>query len=194
MGTPELEAKLKMIIKEGGEIVKTLPKYRDIHPDCERGIEVYEAAKLYNTTAKLALKEGDIYAAREALTLQNLVISTYFNELLFLSQGLYPTAAKLALKEGDINTLRKALVLQDSYINALFMLHDMESRAYEVGKYLTQQWKLPNIQDKKKKKSVPKDARNLTDKNRRSGQFLDENATLDEIIQNNIAKQNRSSD
>ncbi|MEK6968796.1 MAG: DUF444 family protein [Nanoarchaeota archaeon] len=65
--------------------------------------------------------------------------------------------------------------------------HDIESRAYEVGKYLTQQWKLPNIQDKKKKKSVPKDTYDLTDKNRRSGQFLDENATLEEIIKTNVA-------
>ncbi len=65
--------------------------------------------------------------------------------------------------------------------------HDIESRAYEVGKYLTQQWKLPNIRDKKKKKSVPKDTYDLTDKNRRSGQFLDENATLEEIIKTNIA-------
>lgn len=65
--------------------------------------------------------------------------------------------------------------------------HDIVSRAYEVGKYLTQQWKLPNIQDKKKKKTVPKDIYDLTDKNRRSGQFLDETATLEEIIKTNIA-------
>ncbi len=64
--------------------------------------------------------------------------------------------------------------------------HEIESDAYEMGRILTEQFQLPNLRDKGKKKSFTKYTYDLTDKNRGFGQVLDKKATLRRIIQTNI--------
>lgn len=87
MGTPKAE--LEKVIKGMDEVTKDLYRLKGIHPDHERDIEVYEAAKLYSTAAKLALKEGDINAARIAIELHLSCIRMYEDELsLFLSSRI----------------------------------------------------------------------------------------------------------
>ncbi|MGW8193831.1 MAG: DUF444 family protein, partial [Desulforhopalus sp.] len=65
--------------------------------------------------------------------------------------------------------------------------HDVESNAYDLGKILTEQFKLPNLKDKGKKRSLTRYTYDLTDKNRGFGQILDKKATLRRIIETNIA-------
>ncbi len=65
--------------------------------------------------------------------------------------------------------------------------HDVESNAYDLGRILTEQFELPNLKDKGKKKSLTKYTYDLTDKNRGFGQILDKKSTLRRIIQTNIA-------
>ena len=65
--------------------------------------------------------------------------------------------------------------------------HDVESNAYDLGRILTEQFELPNLKDKGKKKSLSKYTYDLTDKNRGFGQILDKKSTLRKIIQTNIA-------
>jgi len=65
--------------------------------------------------------------------------------------------------------------------------HDVESNAYDLGKILTEQFELPNLQDKGKKRSLTKYTYDLTDKNRGFGQVLDKKSTLRRIIKTNIA-------
>jgi uncharacterized sporulation protein YeaH/YhbH (DUF444 family) len=65
--------------------------------------------------------------------------------------------------------------------------HDVESNAYDLGKILTEQFELPNLRDKGKKRSLTKYTYDLTDKNRGFGQVLDKKATLKRIIQTNIS-------
>jgi len=65
--------------------------------------------------------------------------------------------------------------------------HDVESNAYDLGRILTEQFELPNLKDKGKKKSLTKYTYDLTDRNRGFGQVLDKKATLRQIIQTNIA-------
>lgn len=67
--------------------------------------------------------------------------------------------------------------------------HDVESNAYDLGRILTEQFELPNLKDKGKKRSLTKYTYDLTDKNRGFGQILDKKATLRRIIQTNIALQ-----
>ena len=65
--------------------------------------------------------------------------------------------------------------------------HEIESDAYEMGRILTEQFQLPNLKDKgKKKKSLTKYTYDLTDKNRGFGQVLDKKATIRRILQTNI--------
>jgi uncharacterized sporulation protein YeaH/YhbH (DUF444 family) len=64
--------------------------------------------------------------------------------------------------------------------------HEMESSAYDLGKILTEQFELPNLQDKGKKRSLTRYTYDMTDRNRGSGQILDKKATLREIIETNI--------
>ncbi len=64
--------------------------------------------------------------------------------------------------------------------------HEIESDAYEMGRILTEQFQLPNLRDKGKKKSFTKYTYDLTDKNRGFGQVLDKKTTLKRIIQTNI--------
>lgn len=65
--------------------------------------------------------------------------------------------------------------------------HDVESNAYDLGRILTEQFELPNLKDKGKKKSLSKYTYDLTDKNLGFGQVLDKKATLRRILRTNIA-------
>jgi uncharacterized sporulation protein YeaH/YhbH (DUF444 family) len=64
--------------------------------------------------------------------------------------------------------------------------HELESSAYDLGKILTEQFELPNLKDKGKKRSLTQYTYDLTDRNRGFGQFLDKKATLRQIIETNI--------
>ncbi len=64
--------------------------------------------------------------------------------------------------------------------------HEMESSAYELGKILTDKFKLPNLQDKGKKRTLTKYTYDLTDRNKGYGQLLDKKATLKQIVDTNI--------
>lgn len=71
-------------------------------------------------------------------------------------------------------------------------LHEIESTAYDLGRVLTEKFKLPNLKDKGKKRSLTKYTYDLTDMNRGFGQFLDKKATLKKIIETNLALGNIS--
>ncbi|MEN8122631.1 MAG: DUF444 family protein [Bacteroidota bacterium] len=64
--------------------------------------------------------------------------------------------------------------------------HDIGTEAFDLGKVLTEQFELPNLKDKGKKRSFTKYTYELTDKNRGFGQILDKKASLKKIIQTNI--------
>ena len=65
--------------------------------------------------------------------------------------------------------------------------HEMESSAYDLGKILSEQFELPNLKDKGKKRSLTRYNYDLTDKNRGFGQVLDKKATLRKILETNIS-------
>jgi uncharacterized protein len=65
--------------------------------------------------------------------------------------------------------------------------HEMESSAYDLGRILTEQFELPNLKDKGKKRSLTRYTYDLTDKNAGFGQVLDKKATLRKIVETNIA-------
>ena len=65
--------------------------------------------------------------------------------------------------------------------------HELESTVYDLGRVLTEQFALPNLRDKGKKRSLTRYAYDLTDKNRGFGQILDKKATLRQVVQTNIA-------
>lgn len=65
--------------------------------------------------------------------------------------------------------------------------HDVEANAYDLGRILTEQFELPNLKDKGKKRSLTKYTYDLTDQNRGFGQVLDKKATLRRILKTNIA-------
>lgn len=64
--------------------------------------------------------------------------------------------------------------------------HELESNAYELGKVLSQDFQLPNLKDKGKKRTLARYVYDLTDKNRGVGQILDKKATLKQIVETNI--------
>lgn len=64
--------------------------------------------------------------------------------------------------------------------------HDMTSEAFDLGKVLTEQFQLPNLQQKGKKPSLTKFTYDLTDRNRGFGQVLDHKETLKRVVQTNI--------
>lgn len=64
--------------------------------------------------------------------------------------------------------------------------HEMESSAYDLGKILTEQFELPNLKDKGKKRSLTRYTYDMTDRNRGFGQLLDKKATLRKILETNI--------
>ena len=64
--------------------------------------------------------------------------------------------------------------------------HELESSAYDLGKILTEQFELPNLKDKGKKRSLTRYTYDLTDRHRGFGQWLDKKATLRKILETNI--------
>ena len=64
--------------------------------------------------------------------------------------------------------------------------HEMESNAYDLGKILTEQFELPNLKEKGKKRSLTRYTYDLTDKHRGFGQLLDKKTTLRKIVETNI--------
>ncbi len=65
--------------------------------------------------------------------------------------------------------------------------HEMEANAYDLGRILTEQFKLPNLKDKGKRRSLTKFSYDLTDRHQGFGQLLDKKATLRRIVETNIA-------
>ncbi|MBF0406221.1 MAG: DUF444 family protein [Candidatus Riflebacteria bacterium] len=64
--------------------------------------------------------------------------------------------------------------------------HELDdSRAYEIGKALTEKFHLPNIQDKGKKTALDRYTYELTDVNRKFGQILDKKRSLKNILKTN---------
>jgi uncharacterized sporulation protein YeaH/YhbH (DUF444 family) len=64
--------------------------------------------------------------------------------------------------------------------------HELESSAYDLGKILTEQFELPNLKEKGKKRSLTQYTYDMTDRHRGFGQLLDKKATLRQIIETNI--------
>jgi uncharacterized sporulation protein YeaH/YhbH (DUF444 family) len=64
--------------------------------------------------------------------------------------------------------------------------HDIESNAYDLGRILTEQFALPNLKEKGKKRSLKRYTYDLTDRHHGFGQVLDKKATLRKIIETNI--------
>jgi len=64
--------------------------------------------------------------------------------------------------------------------------HDISTDAFDLGKVLTKEFKLPNLKDKGKKRTFTKYTYDLTDTNRGFGQILDKKATIKKVIQTNI--------
>lgn len=65
--------------------------------------------------------------------------------------------------------------------------HGLSKEVYEAGKILTEQFDLPNIENKGKKIAIPQYTYDLTDINDKSGQLLDKKKTLHAICKTNIA-------
>ncbi|MCD4741522.1 MAG: DUF444 family protein [Desulfobacteraceae bacterium] len=63
--------------------------------------------------------------------------------------------------------------------------HELESNAYELGKSLSEDFDLPNLSNKGKKRVLSRYIYDLTDKNRGVGQVLDKKATLKQVVQTN---------
>jgi len=63
--------------------------------------------------------------------------------------------------------------------------HELESSAYDLGRILTEKFRLPNLKDKGKKRSLTRITYDMTDRNRGFGQFLDKKATLRRILETN---------
>ncbi len=65
--------------------------------------------------------------------------------------------------------------------------HESASSAYDLGKILTEKFKLPHLEDRGKKRTFTRYRYEMTDKNRGFGQFLDKKATLKRIVRTNQA-------
>ncbi len=64
--------------------------------------------------------------------------------------------------------------------------HGISKESYELGKQLSEKLNLPNLQDKGKKVPIPEWTYDLTDKTRKTGQFLDKKETIKNIIRTNL--------
>ncbi len=65
--------------------------------------------------------------------------------------------------------------------------HDFAQEAYDLGKVLTEKFKLPNLKIKGRKRSFTKYVYNLTDKHEEFGQLLDKKSTVLNILKSNIS-------
>ncbi len=72
--------------------------------------------------------------------------------------------------------------------------HDLSSDAYNLGKLLTEHFKLPNLKKRGIKKSLTQYSYDLTDLNKGFGQLIDKKQTLKKIIKTNIILGNISKD
>ena len=64
--------------------------------------------------------------------------------------------------------------------------HEVESNAYDLGRILTEQFSLPNLEDKGMKRSLTRYVYDLTDRHRGYGQLLDKKATMRRLVETNI--------
>jgi len=64
--------------------------------------------------------------------------------------------------------------------------HEIESSAYDLGRILTEQFELPNLKDKGKKRFLTRYTYDLTDRHRGFGQVLDKKQTLRRILETNV--------
>ena len=65
--------------------------------------------------------------------------------------------------------------------------HELDdSRAYDIGKALTEKFQLPNIQEKGKKSALYRYTYELTDINRKFGQILEKKRSLKNILRTNL--------
>ena len=64
--------------------------------------------------------------------------------------------------------------------------HELESNAYDLGRILTEQFSLPNLEDKGMKRSLTRYVYDLTDRHRGYGQLLDKKATMRRLVETNI--------
>lgn len=64
--------------------------------------------------------------------------------------------------------------------------HDVSNEAFDLGKVLTEKFKLPNLKVKGTKRSLTKFKYDLTDRNRGFGQLLDKKQTIKRIVKTNI--------
>ncbi|MBF0501744.1 MAG: DUF444 family protein [Candidatus Riflebacteria bacterium] len=65
--------------------------------------------------------------------------------------------------------------------------HELDdSRAYDIGKALTEKFQLPNIQEKGKKSALYKFTYELTDINRKFGQILEKKRSLKNVLRTNL--------
>lgn len=70
--------------------------------------------------------------------------------------------------------------------------HELESNAYDLGRILTEKFRLPNLKEKGKKRFLNRYTYDLTDRHEGSGQFLDKKASLRKILETNIILGNYS--
>ncbi len=68
--------------------------------------------------------------------------------------------------------------------------HEIESNAYDLGKILSEQFELPNLKNKGKKRALKRYTYDMTDRQQGFGQFLDKKATLRKIVETNISLDN----
>ncbi|SMC21711.1 hypothetical protein SAMN02746041_01265 [Desulfacinum hydrothermale DSM 13146] len=64
--------------------------------------------------------------------------------------------------------------------------HEIEASAYDLGRILSEQFQLPNLQSKGTKRTLRRIAYELTDRHQGSGQILDKKATLRRLVATNI--------
>ena len=64
--------------------------------------------------------------------------------------------------------------------------HESDANAYDMGRILTEQFQLPNLRDKGKRRSLTNYVYDLTDRNPGFGQVIDKKATLKSLIETNI--------
>lgn len=64
--------------------------------------------------------------------------------------------------------------------------HSLEEEAYELGKRLMEQLKLPNLKEKPRKVPTEEYTYDLTDRHKGSGQVLDKKETLRRIVKTNL--------
>lgn len=64
--------------------------------------------------------------------------------------------------------------------------HALEEEAYELGRRLMEQLKLPNLKDKARKVPTDEYTYDLTDRHRGSGQVLDKKETLRRVVKTNL--------